>query len=101
MKLNPQDLDANLITPKCQPYLKPLLKKKKAILFKTIGSPINNQLLDLVYCQSKTHKQCKSLEKVYKSCHASVMGIGSYEGRKNCAMELEALVHCAVLDKES
>ena len=97
MKVDPKDLDNTLIVPKCQSYLKPLLKKKKDIQLKNIGSPSNNQLLDFVYCQFKVQKQkCKKVEKVYRNCHSSVMGTGSFEGRKHCEDELNALIKCVV-----
>ena len=94
MKIDSRSMEKIEATAKCQKYLTPILRKKKAIPLDSIGSPRNNQLLDFLYCQTKASKTCKKADKAYRSCHASVMGTGSYDGRKHCADELEALFHC-------
>ena len=37
---------------------------------------------------------CQRESKLYENCHAGVMGIGNFEGRKNCGQELEVLYKC-------
>ena len=83
------------IAGKCEKYLKPI-KRKKKIDLQSIGNQQNNNLLDLLRCQCKAHKSCKDVEKFYSKCHSSVMGTGSFEGRKNCGEELEKLFACAM-----
>ena len=85
----------DLIAPKCEKYLASI-KRKKKIDLESIGSPPNNILLDLLRCQCKAKKTCKDVEKLYSKCHSSVMGTGSFGGRKNCAEELENLYRCAM-----
>ena len=74
-----------------------------------IGTPRYNLLLDLMKCQSKhpniigdkneekiqiDAKPCLKVEKAYNSCHAGIMGVGNYKGRKNCGQEIESLFLC-------
>mmetsp|Transcript_7545 Transcript_7545/g.12460 ORF Transcript_7545/g.12460 Transcript_7545/m.12460 type:complete len:125 (-) Transcript_7545:1893-2267(-) len=98
------------ISPLCVKYYKPLAKKKKkAIDLDEIGTPRYNLLLDLMKCQSKhpnkhafgdneekiiDSKPCVKVEKAYNSCHAGIMGVGNYKGRKNCGQEIESLFLC-------
>jgi hypothetical protein len=85
------------IEQKCQKYLKPLARTKRTIDFKAIGSKSNNDLIDLLRCQGKTKGMpCIDVEKAYAKCHTSVMGTGIYQGKKNCAEELEKLFSCAL-----
>ncbi len=98
------------VSPHCVKYYKPLAKKKKkAIDLDEIGTPRYNLLLDLMKCQSKhpniigdkneekiiiDAKPCLKVEKAYNSCHAGIMGVGNYKGRKNCGQEIESLFLC-------
>ncbi len=100
----------NEISPKCIKHYKPLAKKKKkAIDLNEIGTPRYNLLLDLMKCQSKHPnkpvgdnseekatdvKPCVKVEKAYNSCHAAIMGVGNFKGRKNCGEEIESLFQC-------
>lgn len=83
------------IAAKCEKYLKAITKKRKIDL-QSIGSPPNNNFLDLLRCQCKVKKECKAVEKSYMKCHSSVMGTGSFDGRKHCGEELEKLSECAL-----
>lgn len=78
------------ILPRCEKYLRPLIKKKKKpVVFEAIGSPPNNQLVDLLKCQCKGSDELKE----YLRCHGGVMGMGSYgkDNKKHCAEELQVL----------
>jgi len=39
-------------------------------------------------------KGCVKVEKAYSACHAGIMGVGNFEGRKNCRKEIEDLLLC-------
>ena len=105
------------ISPQCVKFYKPLAKKKKkAIDLEDIGTPRYNLLLDLLKCQvkypnnnndiastlneGKEEKEtkeaccCMKVEKAYSVCHAGIMGVGNYKGRKNCGTEMESLFMC-------
>ncbi|KAL7531129.1 hypothetical protein ACHAWF_003644 [Thalassiosira exigua] len=96
----------DVVAPACAKYLKPLSKKKrKPIDMDVIGTPAYNLLLDLLKCQAKHPnivgggseggaKRCAKAEKAYSACHAAVMGVGSYEGRKHCGEEMVRLFQC-------
>jgi hypothetical protein len=83
------------IEPKCQSFAKSILRKKKIDL-ESIGTKNNNLLVDFLRCQSKSRKHCTNVEKEYAKCHGSVMGTGSFQGKKNCGEELEKLLNCAL-----
>lgn len=107
-KITAADLpDADAISPACAKHLRPLAKKrKKPIDTSAIGTPAYNLLLDLLRCQAKhpnrsegsrsgaNAKECVKTEKMYSACHAAVMGVGNYQGRKNCGEEMERLFAC-------
>ena len=95
MKIEGSTIHNSTIELKCEKYLKSI-KRKKNIDPQSIGSQHNNNLLDLMFCQSKTRKSCKRVEKMYKDCHKSVMGTGSFEGRKNCGNEFMRLYECTI-----
>ena len=91
------------IAPKCKKLLKAVQKKK--IKLENIGDPTYNNFLELVRCQMKANKNnmlndgkisCVTQSKQYEACHASIMGTGSFDGRKHCADELEALFRCVL-----
>ena len=101
----------DVISDACAKYYKPLSKKKKKpIDTEAIGTPTYNLLLDLLRCQVKhpnnaiakdnggaggsDAKKCVNVEKMYSACHAAVMGVGNYKGRKNCGDEMERLFSC-------
>ena len=82
------------IAPRCAKY-HTSVQKLKSIDLDAIGDRKNNVLLDLLRCLVKADKSsCQKESKLYEQCHASVMGIGNFEGRKNCGHELEALYNC-------
>lgn len=39
-------------------------------------------------------KTCVKVEKNYSACHAGVMGVGNYKGRRHCGEEMEQLYLC-------
>jgi len=105
------------ISPHCVKYYKPLAKKKKKVIdLDDIGTPRYNLLLDLLKCQVKHPNQkltnssmndddnaekkkascttCAKVEKAYSACHAGIMGVGTYNGHKNCGKEMESLLIC-------
>ena len=82
------------IAPRCVKYHNSV-RKLKSIDLDAIGDRKNNVLLDLIRCQVKADKAaCQRESKLYENCHAGVMGIGNFEGRKNCGQELEVLYKC-------
>lgn len=102
-----------IVAPACIKYHKPLSKKKKKpVDMDAIGTPTYNILLDLMKCQVKHpnsgnnsdggsggslgsgSKKCAKVEKIYSACHAAVMGVGNYKGRKHCGEEMEQLFLC-------
>mmetsp|Transcript_13709 Transcript_13709/g.15038 ORF Transcript_13709/g.15038 Transcript_13709/m.15038 type:complete len:109 (+) Transcript_13709:50-376(+) len=68
--------------------------KKKKINLSATGSPANNALVSFLRCQVKATKTCADFEKEYTLCHKSFMGTGSYNGKRECGEELEALYTC-------
>ena len=96
VKVKGSTIDANSIAPRCAKYLKSV-QGKKSIDLEAIGDRRNNALLDLIRCQVKADKNmCNDESKRYENCHASVMGVGNFEGRKNCGKELEVLYKCTI-----
>ena len=82
------------IAPRCAKY-HTSVQKLKSIDLDAIGDRKNNVLLDLMRCQVKADKsKCQKESKLYENCHAGVMGIGNFEGRKNCGKELKVLYQC-------
>ena len=101
MKINPAtDLPPlDTIATSCVKFYKPLIskKKKKSIITEDIGTPSYNMLLDLLKCQVKKKKlDCIKVEKSYSACHSSIMGVGNYNGKRNCSEEMERLYLCVV-----
>lgn len=88
-------LEEATIEPKCQAYAKSI-SRKKSIDLEAIGTPTNNHLVDFLRCQAKARKKCTNVEKAYAKCHSSVMGTGSFQGKKNCGEELEKFLDCAL-----
>eukprot|EP00584_Thalassiosira_punctigera_P002952 CAMPEP_0172536216 /NCGR_PEP_ID=MMETSP1067-20121228/8017_1 /TAXON_ID=265564 ORGANISM="Thalassiosira punctigera, Strain Tpunct2005C2" /NCGR_SAMPLE_ID=MMETSP1067 /ASSEMBLY_ACC=CAM_ASM_000444 /LENGTH=120 /DNA_ID=CAMNT_0013321245 /DNA_START=100 /DNA_END=462 /DNA_ORIENTATION=- len=110
-KIKSSDLpSSDRVSPACIKYHKPLSKKKKkSVDMDAIGTPANNLLLDLMRCQVKhpninggsdgkrggsDAKECVKAEKIYSACHAAVMGVGNFKGRKHCGDEMEQLFLC-------
>jgi len=82
------------IAPRCAKYAQSV-QRLKSIDLDAIGDRKNNVLLDFLRCQVKADKtRCQKESKLYENCHAGVMGIGNFEGRKNCGEELEVLYRC-------
>jgi hypothetical protein len=96
-------VNAEHVDEKCRGLFQKQAKKTADL--NALGEPNYNNFLKFVKCQSKSkaaagngNKQppCKPEEKSYDTCHQSVMGVGSYNGRKACAQELSKLVACAM-----
>mmetsp|Transcript_7201 Transcript_7201/g.10672 ORF Transcript_7201/g.10672 Transcript_7201/m.10672 type:complete len:102 (-) Transcript_7201:2495-2800(-) len=96
VKVDSTKISSSSIAVKCEKYAKPLLKRKKIIDLDSIGNQQNNNLVDFLNCQCKALKACADVQKSYSNCHSSVMGTGSYVGRKNCGEELEKLLTCVL-----
>jgi hypothetical protein len=93
---------AGLVAGKCQSEYNSLVKnksKKKQETFSltTTGDKKTNQLLNFLHCQVKAVKICDEQSKAYTKCHQSFMGTGSYQGRKHCGLEMQALWECIVV----
>jgi len=110
------------ISPYCAKQLKPLAKRKKKnkpIDPEAIGTPSYNLLLELLRRQVKHPNNYSDnlnasggsfddgsssgivrsgdwakLEKKYSACHAAIMGVGNFRGRKNCAEEIMNVFRC-------
>jgi hypothetical protein len=96
VKIKGADINPEKVAPRCAAkYLKPVAKLSNIDL-ERIGDRKNNILLDLLRCQVKVEKSCKPRQRSYELCHASVMGTGNFEGRKDCGKELESLFQCAL-----
>lgn len=80
------------VPPKCGKFHKEL--KSKKVNLTACGSKDNNTLLSLLKCVCKEEKICSETLKKYMACHGSVMGAGSYQGRRNCELELKDLINC-------
>ena len=94
-KVKGSKINTDTIAPRCVKYLKAL--EKKTINLESIGSQNNNSFLDFIRCQVRAKKgECKSENKTYENCHASVMGVGAFEGKKNCGQELQSIYDCIV-----
>mmetsp|Transcript_16461 Transcript_16461/g.33832 ORF Transcript_16461/g.33832 Transcript_16461/m.33832 type:complete len:117 (-) Transcript_16461:1228-1578(-) len=90
---------------RCEKHLG-ALRKKKAIDLESIGSRPNNLLLEFLKCRNKHQKSknggenndtngpCGAIEKAHAGCHASVMGTGSFGGRRHCGNELGEWLGC-------
>ena len=81
------------VSPRCRDMLKKVSSKKSVDLTKT-GDSRTNLLLNFLQCQVKATKTCMKEEKSYSNCHKSVMGTGSYDGRRDCGCEMEKLYYC-------
>jgi hypothetical protein len=89
------DYPSQQVADKCRESSKSIAKVKKDIKFEATGDQINNRLITFLHCQTKaTNNNCSKLEKDYNLCHKSFMGMGSYKGRRDCGMELEAWYNC-------
>mmetsp|Transcript_31453 Transcript_31453/g.45885 ORF Transcript_31453/g.45885 Transcript_31453/m.45885 type:complete len:99 (+) Transcript_31453:37-333(+) len=86
--------DSSTIAPKCSKFVQPL--RKRTVNTEQIGNRHYNVLLDFVRCQRKVNKTCSGEDKSYSLCHASVMGTGSYEGRKHCGEEFKEFFDCVM-----
>ena len=89
-----RDFPSDTVVDKCAKAYSIISKKKKKIDMDATGEKNNNLLLDFLQCQAKATKSCKNEEKEYTRCHQSFMGVGSYNGRKHCGLELEQLYTC-------
>ena len=89
-----EDFRDSVSQTRCEKLLATLSKKKK-INLQDIGSRSNNLLLDFLKCHTKLRRHnCKTAEKLYGSCHASVMGTGNYNNQKDCGDELHQWLEC-------
>ena len=83
------------IDPKCLKLLRQI--RKKTIDSTATGDKYNNILVSFLECQGKTKenkKSCHKVLKTYRQCHSSVMGTGSFNGKKHCGDELLQLKTC-------
>ncbi|GMH84573.1 hypothetical protein TrST_g1329 [Triparma strigata] len=99
-------MDDHQVHPKCVKQLKAVSKilanaKSKSIQgykypvpLEACGSKENNALLALLRCETKHRVTCQLQQKLYDTCHASVMGVGTYENKSNCSSQLAALRDC-------
>ena len=85
--------------PKCIKFLHAL--KGKAVDVYVTGSRENNALDRFLRCECKMKNVCSGQLSKYVACHSSVMGVGSFCGRKNCGNELTDLQACVSLSEIS
>ena len=59
------------------------------------GSREMNALAAFLKCEAKEVKpRCSAPVKALDSCHASVLGAGTFQGRSHCASEIADLLAC-------
>lgn len=93
--INGSDIPKEIVESKCAPLYKSIRRRKEIAVNKT-GDQTNTKLVSFLSCQSKTAKMCIPQSKEYDVCHKSFMGMGSYQGRRNCGKELLYLYSCIV-----
>ena len=76
---------------KCAKYAKAL--GVKAIDTAATGSRENNELVKLLVCECGKDR-CKDAVARHAACHGAVMGVGAFDGRRDCGAELLALHAC-------
>ena len=86
------DARSSNVDPKCLPLLRQLLKK--TMDYAATGNKYNNVLVSFFECQGKKQKSCPKVLKAYRQCHSSVMGTGSFNGKKHCGDELLQVKTC-------
>ena len=88
-------VEVDAFSPKCAKFVRPLAGGA-AVDLRATGQRTNNALLSLLKCECKARKVCDTPLARYAACHASVMGVGAYQGQPHCGDQLEALYACAV-----
>uniref|UniRef100_A0A7S2TYY2 Uncharacterized protein n=1 Tax=Lotharella oceanica TaxID=641309 RepID=A0A7S2TYY2_9EUKA len=58
------------------------------------GSQDNNKLVSLLKCESRARRKCEDVSKRYAQCHAAIMGVGMFKGKRNCRNELASWLQC-------
>jgi hypothetical protein len=93
--VNASEIPKEIVEEKCAPLYKSI-RRKKAIDLRATGDSQNDKLVAFLSCQSKATKKCIPENKEYAQCHKSFMGMGSYNGRRDCKKELSELYSCIV-----
>ncbi|KAL3804126.1 hypothetical protein HJC23_013645 [Cyclotella cryptica] len=120
-KLSNGDLpQISSISPSCHKLYKTFLRKKKMDT-EAIGTPSYNLFLDFLRCpvkhpnirldtvdaktdatsEQRKKEECIKIEKIYSMCHAAVMGVGNFNGRRHCGEEMDRLFLCLNSDYSS
>lgn len=92
---------AGLVAGKCQSEQSKNKEKQEMFSLTTTGDKKTNQLLSFLQCQVKAVKTCDDKSRAYTKCHQSFMGTGSYQGRKHCGLEMQALWECVIVVSSS
>jgi hypothetical protein len=94
--VNAVEIPKEIVEEKCAPLYKSIIRRKKAIDLRATGDSKNDKLVAFLSCQSKATKTCFSENKEYAQCHKSFMGMGTYNGKRDCKKELSELYACIV-----
>mmetsp|Transcript_22267 Transcript_22267/g.40462 ORF Transcript_22267/g.40462 Transcript_22267/m.40462 type:complete len:116 (-) Transcript_22267:279-626(-) len=94
--VNAGEIPKEIVEEKCAPLYKSIIRRKKAIDLRATGDSKNDKLVAFLSCQSKATKTCIPENKEYAQCHKSFMGMGSYNGKRDCKKELSELYACIV-----
>lgn len=92
--INASEIRKEIVEKKCAPLYKSI--RRKTIDVRATGDSKNDKLVAFLSCQSKATKTCIPENKEYSQCHKSFMGMGSYNGRRDCGKELSELYACIV-----
>ena len=69
-------------------------KSSMSIDMANTGDRKTNLMLAFLQCQMTATKSCNDFGTEYRKCHSSFMGVGSYNGKRNCGDEMMSLYNC-------
>ena len=98
MIINGSDFPSELVAEQCMSRFRYLSKKEKkssmSIDMANTGDRKTNLMLAFLQCQMTATKSCNDFGTEYRRCHSSFMGVGSYNGKRNCGDEMMSLYNC-------
>eukprot|EP00529_Nitzschia_sp_RCC80_P033293 CAMPEP_0113444422 /NCGR_PEP_ID=MMETSP0014_2-20120614/2657_1 /TAXON_ID=2857 /ORGANISM="Nitzschia sp." /LENGTH=129 /DNA_ID=CAMNT_0000335431 /DNA_START=97 /DNA_END=486 /DNA_ORIENTATION=- /assembly_acc=CAM_ASM_000159 len=105
MIINGSDFPPGLVAEKCMSRFRYLSKnnnnnkKKKSSSSMSFdmantGDRKTNLMLAFLQCQMTATKSCEDFGTECRKCHNSFMGVGSYNGKRNCGDEMMSLYKC-------
>ena len=89
--MDPQPHPVSDPMPRCAKYARALGRQR--VDLRATGGRANNDLVRLLVCESG-RSLCRDAVAAHAACHAAVMGVGAFEGRRDCGAELAALRAC-------